>query len=770
VIRFGLRLTFRAGREAATRLVITTAAVALGVGLLLITLAGINAVNTQNARYAWLNTNGAAPPPGGRGSAAASPGASASDPLWWLIRADDFHGQVIGRVDVAATGPGSPVPPGIPRLPGPGQFYASPVLGRLLRSTPAGELGDRFPGHEIGTIGPAALPAPDSLIIVIGRTVGELSRAPGAVRVTSIQATAPSSCDGADCRVRAGIKANGIDLILSVVALALIFPVLIFIAAATRLSAARREQRFAAMRLAGATSRQVSVISAVESTVAAAIGTAIGFGLFFLLRPPMAAIPFTGAPFFTSDLSLSPANILLVAVGVPAAAAAAARLALRRVHISPLGVSRRVTPRAPRAWRVIPLLAGVAELACFVGIGRPATTAGQIAAYLPGFLLVMAGLIIVGPWLTMAGARIMARCTSRPATLIAARRLADNPQAAYRAISGLVLALFVTSVAVGAITTIVANRGPARVGAAASDLLVDQLSAPDFEATATAKVPASGAVLAALRSIRGIRGVVVIHTNPLGAEIPSAKAGMGPSFGPVPAGLVSCAQFSRTPALGRCPAGAATAAIPSQLLPVFYFGSTPASIVWNAAAISPQRLRRLPAQAIVVGTNGSAAAVEQARTVLERAYPNLSFPNTLAEMGAGDDQTLAGERQLANVVILVSLPIAGCALAVSVVAGLSERKRPFSLLRLTGAPLGTLRRVVALESGVPLLVTAVVSIVMGFLATELFLRSQLSYSLRPPGVAYYLTVLVGLIASLGIIASTMPLLSRITGPETARNE
>ena len=48
-------------------------------------------------------------------------------------------------------------------------------------------------------------------------------------------------------------------------------------------------------------------------------------------------------------------------------------------------------------------------------------------------------------------------------------------------------------------------------------------------------------------------------------------------------------------------------------------------------------------------------------------------------------------------VILVSLPIAGCSLAVSVAAGLTDRKRPFSLLRLTGAPLGVLRRVVALE-------------------------------------------------------------------------
>jgi len=62
-----------------------------------------------------------------------------------------------------------------------------------------------------------------------------------------------------------------------------LFPVLTFISTATRLAAARREQRFAAMRLAGATPRQFSVISAVEASVAAVAGVTAGFGLFFLL-------------------------------------------------------------------------------------------------------------------------------------------------------------------------------------------------------------------------------------------------------------------------------------------------------------------------------------------------------------------------------------------------------------------------------------------------------------------------------------------------------
>jgi hypothetical protein len=63
-----------------------------------------------------------------------------------------------------------------------------------------------------------------------------------------------------------------------------------------------------------------------------------------------------------------------------------------------------------------------------------------------------------------------------------------------------------------------------------------------------------------------------------------------------------------------------------------------------------------------------------------------------------------------------------------------------------------------------------ISTAVGFLAAGLFVRSQLGESLHAPGVAYYLIVLGGLITSLAIIASTLPLLKRITGPETARNE
>jgi len=751
VIRLGLRLTVNGGREAVVRLILLVVAVGLGVGLLLTAVAGINAVNYQNDRYAWLNTT-------------ASSG-SAHDPLWWLLRGDRYDGQLIGRVDVAPTGADSPVPPGLAHLPGPGQYYASPAMIRLLHSAPANRLAGRYPGHLAGTIGNQALPGPNSLVIIVGHTAAQLAATPGAVRASAISTFAPSSCDGKDCAISQGIKASGIDLIFSVVALAMLFPVLIFIATATRLSAARREQRFAAMRLAGATPRQVSLIAGVESTAAAVLGVALGFALFLLVRVPIASIPFTGTPFFPGDLTLSLPDVLIVALGVPLAAALAARFALRRVHISPLGVSRRVTPKPPSAWRILPVLAGLAELGFFVVHGRPRSTPGQIQAFLPGFLLVMVGLVVAGPWLTMAGARLMVRLTGRPGTLIAARRLADNPRAGFRAVSGLVLALFVTTVAVVLITTQNTKGSDPAYGPGTGSILVDQFADPSSSGSGRALVP-SATLLAQLGGIDGVQGVMTVRSDG-SRRLPASMFGNGGYLGMgVPAGLVSCAELGRFPELGRCPAGAAVVVFPAFPL----WGADVSHLTWPAANVPDDRLASLPAFSVHAGTNGSLAAIEQARTLLETTYPNAASPATLGEQQTESNGRDAQYQQLADVVILASLAIAGCTLAASIAAGLADRKRPFSMLRLAGTPLTVLRRVVALESAVPLLVSAAVSIGIGFAASAMYATMQLERPMVAPDVVYYLITAGGILISLGIIAATMPLLNRITGPEVARNE
>ena len=127
-------------------------------------------------------------------------------------------------------------------------------------------------------------------------------------------------------------------------------------------------------------------------------------------------------------------------------------------------------------------------------------------------------------------------------------------------------------------------------------------------------------------------------------------------------------------------------------------------------------------------------------------------------------------QDMTDIIIVASLIIAACSLAVNIVAGLGERKRPFSLLRLTGAPTKLLHRVVALESALPLLLVAAVSIVVGLVSAALYLHSQVDIAFRFPGSRTGRPCVGGLAASLAIIASTFPLINRITGPEVARND
>ncbi|GAA2633757.1 hypothetical protein [Streptomyces vastus] len=81
---------------------------------------------------------------------------------------------------------------------------------------------------------------------------------------------------------------TGTDQQMAVLGVALlVMPVIVLAAAAGRLGAARREQRLAALRLAGATPRQIIAMTAAE---AAAVGGARGPG-----SP-------TRAPFFCGNI------------------------------------------------------------------------------------------------------------------------------------------------------------------------------------------------------------------------------------------------------------------------------------------------------------------------------------------------------------------------------------------------------------------------------------------------------------------------------------
>jgi hypothetical protein len=776
--RLGLHLSLRSGREPFVRLLVTAVAVAIGVAIMLAVLADFHAFQTTNHRPSWESTQGQ---PVGRDYA------SAAHAELWNYSNDIYQGQTIERLDVAGLGTGAPVPPGISTLPASGQYYASPALAALIRSVPADELGERFPGRLAGTIGQQALTGPTELVVYVGYAPAKLAGLPATTVVDQI-ATAPGQ----------QIWSHYFRDAFIVAALAFLFPILILVGTATRLAAARREERYAALRLAGATMDQVGVISSVDAVVSALLGTIVGIALFRLLQPALASTAITSARYFADEVTPTTAGYLVVLIGVPAASAVSSLVSLQRVRISPLGVSRRVTPPAPSPWRIAPLLAG---LALFV-FGLARTNAQSIGGpALPGLLIILIGLVVGGPWLTAQAARLFGKFTTGASSLLAARRLADNPKAAFRSVSGLVLAVFLGTVVAGLLPAVESVSATPSAHALTNVLLDGFTSAPvcgntvncsgstgvngpqPGETALQQRIALEGlppadatALLTGLRAFRGA-AVIPIYSLPQSGSVPSGpggNGGPGPGNGGPGNGVISCAGLRDLAVLGQCATGRTFVVVPSSNL----FGDNPhyttqpiASPSSPAATVS---VSHLYLQALLVKVNGP-ATLERVRTYLVTHTPQSASgtaPRTFGEAVQARQGVAVIVQRLVDVAVALTLIVAGCSLAVAVGGSLVERKRPFTLLRLTGTATSTLYRVVLLEALLPLVAATVIAAGTAY-GVSVLTVSKLAPSgtaVPVPGSTYFLTMAVGLIASLLVILASLPLLSRITAAGNVRFE
>jgi hypothetical protein len=759
MLRLGLRLSLQSGREALIRLVLTAVAVGIGTALLFCVLAEYHAFQISNNRQCWECTQG----PGSNGTATRTPGAEL-----WQTSADYFDGQTIERLDVAALGPHAPLPPGLSRLPGPGQYYASPALAALLRTVPRDELGDRYPGRLAGTIGDQALTGPDELVIFIGYKPAQLAAA-GAQVVTKIATTPPKQ-----------VWSHYFRYAFAVGVLAVLFPMLILVGTATRLAAARREERYAAMRLVGATPRQISVVASIDAMVSALLGVLLGIGVFALLQPALANASLIGTRYFASDVTPTANDYIGMLVGVPVVSAIAALLSLRRVQISPLGVSRRVTPPPPSVWRVVPLLVGIGLFVGGLAITNKQSIGGP--AY-PGLLVTMVGLIIAGPWLTAQAARLFARLVRGPSPLLASRRLADNPKVAFRTVSGLVLAVFLGTIVAGLLPAV--NDTTATPSAnGLSNVLLDTFGGGAGPFGPAGLSPKQSATL--LGELRGFKGAtaypVYALPQPRRTKPVNVKPGVhhrgpgagGAQQGPTFDSIVSCASLRGLAVLGQCaPGDTAVKVTASNLL----FSDNPTYSTQPIANASnpavPDDFSHLYLEAVLIRVSNS-ATLERVRTFLDTHAPQ-SGSNPPKTFGEAVQIRLAYAdtvSRLVYIAVALTLLVAGCSLAVTVGGNLVERKRPFTLLRVSGTPTATLYRVVLLEAILPLAAATVVAAGVAYGIAVLTVSRMAPTGTPTPtlGHVYFATMGVGLLISLLVILVTMPVLGRMTGPSNVRFE
>ena len=191
----------------------------------------------------------------------------------------------------------------------------------------------------------------------------------------------------------------------------LVVPFVALAGSAARLAASRRDARLAALRLAGATTGQVVRL--------------------------------------TEQLWVGPLALVITLAGVAILALISSLVTLRRVAITPLGVTSRTATALPSGTRMV--LFVVVMVAAVIVFKNPAMLpqAGQAVmdAVIIGFMLLCFALVnLIGTWVVTARAKAKAKRPKDAATMIAMRRILDNPKRAWRNVSGIALAVFIAGI------------------------------------------------------------------------------------------------------------------------------------------------------------------------------------------------------------------------------------------------------------------------------------------------------------------------------------
>ena len=274
----------------------------------------------------------------------------------------------------------------------------------------------------------------------------------GFARRASPDGTLRCLIDSSRCgrRIVAVDSYAGIYVILSVIAcLLLTVPFAALAGSAARLAASRRDARLAALRLVGATTGQVVRLTAMEAAGQALVGVLLGIVGYVALMPVVGLVPFQRRHFGMGELWVGGGVLAAVCVAVMALALVSSLVALRRVSITPLGVAQRSAQPLPTAWRLVVFVVVVAASVALMrsrAVMAHLALAQQIMVVVGVILVCFALVNLVGTWAIASRARHRARRPRNAATMIAMRRILDNPRRAWRNVSGIALSVFVAGI------------------------------------------------------------------------------------------------------------------------------------------------------------------------------------------------------------------------------------------------------------------------------------------------------------------------------------
>ena len=480
-IGLGVSVAIAGGRTSLARVGLMAVGIGLGVALLIGSLTLDHATQARNAREA------------GR-----TPGPSyvllkhqPDDSTAMAVGNTVFHGRLVQLISVRSRGLG-PVPPGLQRLPARGELFVSPALARLIDTSSGPSLPQRFQARVRGSVSAEGLTRPGELFGYVGE--GREVFPPGPVALYSGGWTQSSAT-----------PRSGTPIVLGLVLLAFLFPIVLLVLTATRLSTASREKRLAAIRLAGATSRQVRLLIAIEAGTVAVLGSLAGLLLFALVRATALRVPQFAEDWFPSDLWPNPVAALAVLAVIPLLIAMVALVGSRRIVVSPLGLVRKTrrTRRRGIVWLYITVF-GIAILSLAAAqhewvMRRPSPFPGLVVV--PGAACVLIGVVGSAGWISWLTAGAVADRTRSVALQLGARRLQSDPGSANRVVAGVATLVILVGLGQAVVLSEKRDTQPTYVAPWVSTLPASAVIADDFSRHQAAELRSLG-VVPGVQSVR----------------------------------------------------------------------------------------------------------------------------------------------------------------------------------------------------------------------------------------------------------------------------
>ncbi|MFE2559652.1 FtsX-like permease family protein [Streptomyces sp. NPDC059352] len=419
-----MRLLWGSGRRGRARFLLMAIGSGLGVACLAAVLTIPSIIAAHDARVAGREPRPAGP---------------YNNAVYQEFR-DPYGSLPLRRIFVARTKPGpTPVPPGIDRLPRPGEAIVSPKLGEILAAYPG--IAGLVPGRVIGTISPEGLGGSEDLYAYIGTTSAELPQA------------VPLGGFGARHAWHELIDESTLNILRFTLGCIVLLPLVIFLSVCARLSGESRARRLAALRLVGLSVKDTLRVNAGESVVAAFVGAVLGVVGYLGVNEVMARVGLPGLHWYPADGRPEASTVAVCLLGCPALAWVVGQFSARRAALSPISVRRTGERKPPKRYGTLLLIPGLGVIGgyCVLSVmGRDPSGGSASSMLVPGaVLLTGAGLVFgLAPITAWLARRLGGVAKSLPVAL-AMRRTEVDPGSSLRVATGLVLLVFGASLTQG---------------------------------------------------------------------------------------------------------------------------------------------------------------------------------------------------------------------------------------------------------------------------------------------------------------------------------